>query len=244
MIFFILAGMMKYSGYANAGVSVEALLDSLPPAVKVIMGLGVFDLTKVAGFYGVFFLYFVLLGTVHAVMLGATIISKEERDKTADFLLVKPVKRSKVVTAKLAAAIINVIILNIVTLVTSIINVEMYNDGKPIHDEILKLMAVLFIFQLLFLSIGLVIGVLTRSTKKATGLSTAVLLSTFMLSVIIDLYDKLDFLKYLTPFKYFESKNIMFGGKLDPLYVGLTIIIIAICTGLTYSQYQKRDIHV
>lgn len=38
-------------------------------------------------------------------MLGSGIISKEERDKTAEFLLVKPVSRAHIMTAKLLAAL-------------------------------------------------------------------------------------------------------------------------------------------
>ena len=41
------------------------------------------------------------MATVHAAMLGADIISKEERDKTAEFLFVKPISRNKIIISKL-----------------------------------------------------------------------------------------------------------------------------------------------
>ena len=63
-----------------------------------LLGFSDLDLSKVSGYYGMLFIYLLLMATIHAAMLGATIIAKEERDKTSEFLFVKPVSRSKVIT--------------------------------------------------------------------------------------------------------------------------------------------------
>ena len=58
------------------------------------------------------------MATIHAAMLGATIIAKEERDKTAEFLFVKPVSRSKIISFKLLVALVNIVILTIVAAIS------------------------------------------------------------------------------------------------------------------------------
>lgn len=243
IFFLIYVGMIKYEGFSNAGNSANELMDSLPDAFKAIMGLGELNLALISGYYVVFFFYFALLGGVHAIMQGSVVLSKEERDKTADFLLVKPVKRKHVITCKIIASLIAVVIFNLVTWIGSLIAIEIFNDGPPINDLVTKLMISLLFMQLIFFSLGLLMGAITRTTKKATGISTAILLGSFLLSVIIDLYEKIDFLKYVTPFKYFDGKMVYSNG-IEAKFVTISIVVILISVGLTYFIYQKKDLHV
>jgi ABC-2 type transport system permease protein len=243
MALLIYVGMVKYSGIEAVGQSANELVNQLPEAMKIILGMNNLDLTSISGYYGVFFLYFVLLGSTYAIMLGAIIISKEESDKTADFLFVKPISRSKVITAKLIATLINLATFNIVTLFSSIFFVAMFNKGEPINAQIIYLMIALFILQVLFASIGAGISVLTKNTKKATSAATTLLLTMFVLSAAIDMYGKISFLKYLTPFKYFPTAQVM-RGSFDPFYLFLSAGILIACLVLTYITFQKRDIHI
>ncbi|PKM78014.1 MAG: ABC transporter [Firmicutes bacterium HGW-Firmicutes-15] len=243
MALLIYAGMVKYSGIAAVGQSANELFNQLPEAMKSILGMNSLDLTSISGYYGMFFLYFMLLGSTFAVMLGAIIISKEERDKTADFLLVKPISRSKVITAKLIATLINLAVFNIITLLASFFFVAMFNKGVPINDQIINLMIALFILEVLFASIGAGISVFTTNTKKATSLATTLLLTMFLLSAAIDIYDKISFFKYLTPFKYFQTAQVM-RGSFDTFFLFLSAFILITCIALTYTTFQKRDIHI
>lgn len=240
----IVGSMAKYAGFAESGDLVNEMMETVPDAMKAMWGLENFNLTEVKGYYSVMYLYFILFATIHASMLGATIISKEERDKTAEFLLTKPTPRIRIVTSKLLAALTNILIFNIFTMVFSMIFVEMYNKGEPINKEIFILMIGMFILQLLFLSIGTVLGALSRKTKIATSGVTAILLATFFLSLYIDLNDKVENLKYITPFKYFEAKDLIFGEGFNAGFTILSFIIITVLIGGTYKFYTKRDINI
>lgn len=244
MMFMIYAGMVKYSAFAGAGQDVNVLMGQIPDAIRKILGMNGLDLTTVSGFYAMFYVYFMLLVGIHAIMLGAVIISKEERDKTADFLFVKPIPRSKVITSKLIAALINIIILNLITWIASILFVGIYNKGEPVNDQIARLMLALFIVQLIFLAVGAGIGAFARNTKKSTSIATAVLLLAFTLSIAMDLSDKVDLLRFLTPFKYFGTTQIIKEGIFDPIYLVLSLVIVVGFTVATYVAYRKRDIHV
>lgn len=237
-------GLIKYSAFSISNTSMSDLSDSIPQSIRVIFAFDSFDITKIDGYYGMLFLYFVLIGTIYAVMLGSTIISKEERDQTADFLFVKPRKRKEIITSKLIAGLINIIVLNLTILISSIVFVSKYTNGNSFTGDIIKLMLALFILQLIFFFIGTAISALTYNTKKATALSTAVLLGAYLLSIIIDLVDGIDFLKYIVPFKYYESKNIMMGGSFDIVFVSLSTIIVVVALVITYRGYQRHDFHV
>jgi len=112
----IAAGMAKYAAFAEAGQSLDAMLAGIPKAVQVVFGFSGFNLAKASGFYGVLFLYVAVMAAVHATLLGANLISKEERDRTSEFLYAKPISRGTAVTAKLLAGLTHIILLNIVTI--------------------------------------------------------------------------------------------------------------------------------
>ena len=154
------------------------LFAQMPKSMLAIFGIGTFDLSKASGYYGMLFLYLVLMATIHAAMLGADIISKEERDKTAEFLLSKPISRNKIITSKLLAALMNILIFNIITLVSSIIIVGKYSKGEAVSADIVILMGGMFILQLIFMLIGTAIAAVSKNPKTATSISTAVLLIT------------------------------------------------------------------
>lgn len=244
VILLIVMGMMKYEGFSKTGESINELMATMPEALKAMFGLGAFNLTEVRGYYGVFFMYFVLMATIHASMLGATIISKEERDKTAEFLLVKPASRNKIISSKSLAVIANILIFNLTTLVSSIVIMGAYNKGESINKDIVLLMAAMFILQLLFMCIGTATAAVSNKPKKATSVSMAVLLGTFFLSMFIDLNSNLENLKYITPFKYFQARDIMFNGGLDTTFVILSIVIIVVLLSVTYIFYNKRDMNI
>lgn len=244
MILMVIASMAKYAGLSSSGQSMNQLLSQMPKSMQAIMGTGTFDISKASGYYGILFLYLVLMATIHGAMLGANIISKEERDKTAEFLLVKPTSRNVVITAKLLAALTNIVIFNIVTLVSSLIAVGKYSNGEEVSGDIIKLMIGMFILQLLFMAIGTAIAGVSKNPKTAASISTSVLLITFILSIAIDMNGKIESLKFLTPFKYFEAKNLMYGGSFDFIFLILSLLIIGILSVVTFVFYNKRDLKV
>lgn len=244
VILMIASSMGKYAGLSASGQSINDLMAQMPQSLKAIMGMGTFDLTTATGYYGVLFIYLAMMATVHATMLGATIISKEERDKTTEFLFLKPISRSKIITSKVLASLVNVLIFNIVTFVSSILLVQKYSKGEAVIGDITRLMLGMFILQLIFLFIGTAIAAISKHPKTAPSLATGILLLTFMLSIAIDLNSRLENLKYLTPFKYFDAKNLMHARGFEPVYLILSIVIIAVLFRATYVFYNSRDLNV
>ncbi|MCT4541960.1 MAG: ABC transporter permease [Vallitalea sp.] len=241
IIVLIAMGMAKYQGFAALGEEADELLATLPEFMQKAFGFGTGKLTEIKNYYSIFYMYFVLMAGIHAVMLGATIILKEARDKTADFLMVKPITRTKIITSKIIAAFINIVIFNIVIGITSISFVSVYNKGESITGDIIRVMIALFIVQCIFLGIGFLISSLTKSAKKASSLSTTILLIMYFLSMARNISDKIDFVKYITPFAYFDAKLAM-NGNFDFLYIIISVIIVSIAFIITYINNQKRDI--
>lgn len=244
MALLIAGGMGKYSAGLGAGPGgFNEMMDKIPQSLQKLFGVGVFDLSNVLDYFGVLFIYLALMAAVHAAMLGAGIISKEEQDKTAEFLMVKPVSRTKIITSKLFAAGTIVFIFNIVTSVSSYMMLSIYANGTRFSDGLAKLMVSLLAIQLLFLAVGSFFAAVISEPKLSSAAATGVLLFMFILSVMVDLSDKLSLLRYFTVFKYFDAKDILKGGY-KIAYPILSVFLLTVCIYSTYHFYRNRDLRI
>jgi len=242
MFLFVLSGMGKYTAYSSSASG--NVFDEIPDTMKALLGIGSFDVTTMSGFFAFLFPYLALTAGIHAVLLGNGIIAKEERDKTTEFLMVKPVSRATIITSKLIVAVVNVIIINLVTLISSIVMVDAYNKGESITGEVVMFLLSMLIVQLIFLSIGALLSAYMRKPKASGALSTSILFGTYVISKITDLNDSVNALNVFSPLKYFSYQRIINGNGLNIGIVILSLLLIAVCTTLTYLFYQKRDLSI
>lgn len=243
MILGVLSGMTKYTVYSSGGASSRALKD-LPQSMKALFGMGTLDVTTMSGFFAFLFLYIVVAVAIHAALLGSGIIAKEERDKTTEFLMTKPVSRHTVITSKLMTALINIAILNLVTYISSILMVSAYNKGKDISGEVTMFFLSMFIIQLIFLSLGALVSAVIRNAKSAGSLASGAVLVAYVITEITNIDDHLSVLNIFSPFKYFNVDRIVSGNGLNPGIVILSLLLVAAFSVSTYFFYMKRDLNV
>jgi ABC-2 type transport system permease protein len=243
MFLLVVSGMAKYTAYSAVGSSND-VFNKMPFSIKALLGFGSFDVTTISGFYALCFMYIELTAAIHAVLLGAGIIAKEESDKTTEFLMVKPVSRASVITPKLIAALFNIIVINIVSLISSIVMVATYNKGADLSGKVAMFILSMFLVQLIFLSLGTALAASMRNPKSSGSLATGILLIAFVISKITDLTDKLNVLNLLSPFKYFNINKLYLGNGLNIVIIILSLLLAAIFSVSTYFFYQKRDLHV
>jgi ABC-2 type transport system permease protein len=247
MAFLILAGMGKYAGMSGAGQSLTDLINAVPASVRAVMGMNGLDLSDARSFFVVLYLFLALMAAIHASMLGAVIIGKEERDRTSEFLFVKPSTRARVVTAKLLAAATNVAILDAFSYVSAVGIMSQLAGGQPFAGGLARLMLGLFLIQLLFLSMGAACAAVIGRPKASTGIAAGVMLFAFLLSAAIDVNSDLGVLRFLTPFKYFPAGDMMFGegfGGFAPFYTVLALALTALFTYAAYWFFRRRDLRI
>jgi ABC-2 type transport system permease protein len=244
MVALVASGMAKYGAYAQAGTSVTDLFAGVPKAVMVVFGLGGFDLAKASGFYGVLFLYIAVMAAIHASLLGSNLISNEERDRTSEFLYTKPISRERALTSKLLAGLTMVLGFNLVTSLSSVYFVGYFGNGESVNAEIWLLMAGLLFVQLIFFAIGALVAGVVHKPKAAPSIATTVMFLTFLVYYVVNFDSGLEFLGWLSPFKYFDAAVLLKSGQLDVAYVALSVVIIVLCVFGTYRFYAERDLTV
>ncbi len=239
----IMIAVAKFSAFADDPEMLK-ILDAMPPALLDALNMRAFNLTTLSGFYGVMFIYFGLMGAIAAAMWGSDIISKEERDKTVEFSLVLPVSRNRVITAKALAALINCLAFVLITWGISLVAVRAYSPDKAFHAFLALEMRAMLAIELIFLAIGLLLGCAMKQYKLSASTAVGIILVTYFMSVASALHKKLDFLKYLTPFRYFDAGELFRKEKMDGGYLLLTAAIIVVCVAAAYWTYNRRDLYI
>jgi len=242
-ILFTAIGFSKFSAYYENPEMLE-ILDKMPAAMLEAFNITAFNLTTLTGFFGVMYAYFALLLGISAAMWGSDIISKEERDKTVEFSLTLPVTRGKLIAAKTAAALINCIGLILVMWAALQVSASPFEPDAEFYDFVQLGMVALFIMQLIFLAVGVFLGAAMKQHKRASSVAVSVLLGTYFISIIAGLYKDLEFLKYLSPFKYFNPSDILHKAEIDLNYVWLSAGIILVSLIGAYFTYSRRDLYI
>ena len=233
----------KFTAFAGDPEMLK-MLDSLPPAMLDAFSMRAFNLTTLSGFYGIMFIYFGLMGAIASAMWGSDMISKEERDKTVEFSLVLPVSRSKVVTAKALAAVVNCIAFVLITWGISLLVVQQFNPDQAFNSYLALQMRAMFVIELIFLSLGLLLGCVMKQYKRSASTAVAIILATYFMSVVSGMQEKLDFLKWFTPFKYFDAADLFRNGSMNSTYLLISFGIIVVCVALAYFTYNRRDLYI
>jgi ABC-2 type transport system permease protein len=243
LVLFIAVGFSKFSAYYE-NPEMLAVLDGMPPAMLAAFSVTAFNLTTVTGFYGVMATYFALILSIAAAMWGSGIISKEERDKTVEFSLTLPVRRTTLITAKIAAALVNCLLLSLVAWGVSMASAQQYAP-EPGFGEFVGLASLSFlIIELIFLAVGIFLGCTLKQHKQSGSIAVWAILGTYFLSVLIGMNEDLDFLKYLTPFKYFDPARVFVDLRLEPGFVVLSLALAVLFVAAGYLTYNKRDLYI
>ncbi|MBQ2062621.1 MAG: ABC transporter permease subunit [Oscillospiraceae bacterium] len=178
-------------------------------------------------------------GAFFASLLGIAALAKEERERTAEFLLTHPVSRIYVVAQKLLAVIAQILILNVVVSLTAV-------AGSLIIGEKIdaKLFCQVFLGYLLMqLEIGCVMFGLSAFLRgSGLGIALGVSFVLYFMNILANLTDDAAFLRYITPFSYADSTAIVSNGAIEVKYLIPGILYTVAGVAAAFLRYGKKDI--
>ena len=178
-------------------------------------------------------------GAFFAALLGISALAKEEKEHTAEFLLTHPVSRTRVITEKLCAVIAQIVILNLVVIAVTVLSVLIIGEEADQNTFALLFFA-FFLMQLEVAAVTFGISAFLRRGSLGIGLGLAAVF--YFMNIVANLIDETSFLKYITPFGYTESADIIADGALTGgcLAVGMAFAVLG--TILALWKYGRKDI--
>ena len=237
-----LFGILEYPIMADYGDMIAPVLDAMPKLIQIIFGVYGADLTTAMGYYVVMYFWFGLIVFTHAAYLGASIISKEQRDKTAEYIFTMPYKRDTIVTAKIMVAVVNVLVVAIVTGLISALVMAALGVGSGGLISVLISIIGMFVTQLVFVAVGFLCSADFIKYKFAALSSIAVLIVAYIVSFAIEYIGTADYLSFLSPLRYFDVQRVISNG-ISPLYLLVSAVVILLSLYFTLTLYRKKDFH-
>ncbi len=203
-------------------------------------GMDRLNMGTLVGFYGIECGNVLGLGgAFFAALTGVSMLAKEERNGTVEFLMTHPVSRVRVVTQKLIAAAVQILFLNLIILCFSLLSVALIRELIP-WKEILLLHLAYFLLQLELAGLCFGISAFLRRGGVGVGLGLAVM--AYFLNLIANLTEKAGFLRYVTPFAYCEAAQILTEGRLNFRLVLVGMVFMGIGIAAAYIRYCRKDL--
>ncbi|MBS1402664.1 MAG: ABC transporter permease subunit [Oscillospiraceae bacterium] len=179
-------------------------------------------------------------GAFYAALCAAGSLSKEEKDRTAEFLLTHPVSRRRIVTEKLIAVLIQITAMNLIIYALSVGSVAAIGEEIPWKE--ISLMHVAYYLLQIELA-GICFGISAFLCKNSAGVGLGIAAMMYFLNLIANIAEVAEFLKYITPFGYCEGADIVTNGSLDAARVAIGMGLSAAGIAIAYWKYTRKDIH-
>jgi ABC-2 type transport system permease protein len=238
----ILVYFSAFNAIALETSELQTMLDAFPQELLIAFGMNDMNFSTLLGWFGVVFLFCQICLAIQASNYGISLVSIEERELTADFLLPKPIARAKILTAKFLAALAALTITNLVIWASAFFTINLLRDGRTYDAATLVMvLGTIVVFQLFFLSVGLLISLLMKRVRSVIPLSMALSFGMYILSVFGKMIGE-DKLELISPFRHFDPNYIINHQSYDWSLVLISLGAILIAIPTSYLLYQKRNI--
>ena len=231
-----------YPAFSEQAELVNEMMANFPPALLAAFGMGNIDMADILGYFGFMFIFVQLCLAIQASNYGFGLVSVEESELTADFLLSKPVSRGQVITSKLLAALTALAITDLVVWASTFASISLFGKGREYNSSTLLLLLLsLLVFQLIFLGIGLLISLLVKRVRSVTPYGLGLAFGAYILSAFSGIFGEVK-LELLTPFKHLDPAYIVQNAAYDTPLVLVDIVVILLTIAASYWLYIRRDI--
>ena len=221
--------------------SMNEMLKSFPPEMLKAFNMDISSIDTAFGWLKTEgFIFILLLTGCYAGSMGSTILLKEESERTIEYLANLPVKRREIVINKFLAGFIYTIA---ITVTIGVFNyVGLYLSGDFDQKQYI-LLAITPIFPaIVTLALCMFIATFAKKTKKMLGLSLGVVFISYFLNMLSELSESTEWFKYISTFTLADVRNVITDVKINPLFVGISILLTLLFLGLTLYRYEKKEL--
>jgi ABC-2 type transport system permease protein len=236
----ILVFLSIYPGFSTNAAALQEMMKNFPKELLIAFGMTNMDWSSILGYFGLIFLFVQICLAIQAANYGFSLVSIEENELTADFLLAKPVGRTKIMTSKFLAALTGLTITNIVVWISSFLFIPLFDNGNGFSSKsLVMLLLSIVVFQLFFLSVGLVISLLVKRVRNVTPFSMGLVFGLYILNAFGGMIGEESF-EVISPFKHFDPNYILKNAAFDPLVL-VSVVVIVIAVIASYGLYAHRN---
>ncbi len=234
--------MLFFPPFAEQAELINRALASFPREFLAAFGMDRVNLATVLGYYCLVFLFVQVMLAIQAGNYGAGLISREESQFTADFLLTKPVTRWQVFASKYLAGLTTLLATSAVAWLSAFTSIEAFRGGRSYETRtLILLLSSLIVFQLFFFHAGLAISQFVRRIRSATPYGLGLGFGMYALGAFSGIAGEVK-LEWITPFKHFDPTYIVNHHAFDMRFFWLNVAISMIALAVAIWRFLTRDI--
>jgi len=234
-----------YSSMRESMNMITALYATLPEAIMEALNFGVDQWNTMLGFYATYFVYYVpIMGGIYAYHLGERLLAIEEQNKTAEFLLSRPLSRNTIVASKLIVYSFYIIGFNILVYLMGLISCGLASDWdySILNYTILHVYGVMFCLFVGYLGFFIAVGMKKARLNMLVGIG--IVMGSYVFDMVLRITDQVQFLSYLSPFKYINIDVISPDYQLEVWRILVLFVASVILATLSFLRYRRKDILV
>lgn len=238
----VFLGMTKFTGIqvTNGSESLNDFMQQFPKVILAVFGMVEVDVTTLEGYYSIIGYYVIICGVIYAIHLGTNAVSREVVDKTYEFVFTKPCSRNYVLTMKLTAAWLNLLLFSILSTLFSIIAIQALKFNGEINVLIILYSINVLLISSIFFALSAFLSVTVKNSEKATLYSNLIFITAFIMGIVYDTVEEGAIIKFISPLKYFEAKDLIMH-RMDLFFVIICMVLILLLLLCSFIRFKKKD---
>jgi ABC-2 type transport system permease protein len=236
-------GFLMPTIFRQFGVLYQQLLEQFP-MMRQFANFGGTDLSSLAGYVGLGFVHpiAVALVSVFAVGLGSAAIAGERQRGTLEVILARPLTRRAVYLTSLVATFLCIAVCVAALLLGAIAGSAVWGllDQLPLGNVPVAFLNGVLLFGA-YGAIALAASVSFDRLAPALGLVLAVLLLTYFMQILGDLWPDAKGLQPYSLFHYLQPTRLL-KGSVEPLAFVVPVVVIVAAVAYALWRFPRRDI--
>jgi ABC-2 type transport system permease protein len=242
----IIVTMSAFPAFLENRTKIMGMMSILPKGALQFKGISnPNDMLSVLGFYAVNnIIYMMVLGSIYSIVLSSNILLKEEYNKTAEYLLTKPISRQEIFFSKVSLVFTNVLALNLGMAIIGFMAMKAVQHQSFNAGSFSILCLYTFMLNLLFGAAGLFISGLVKKPRPITTLCIAMVLFFYFVFTLSKITEEYSAIGWASPFKFVDAEATHAGYHLEGLKVLYFLGITFVMTAISFRLYTRKDIYL
>ncbi len=240
LIAMVIIQLSVYPTVRSSAAGLASFLDAYPKALREIFRME--DYTSGPGYLSteLFSMMLPLIFISIGASWGSNATAQEEERRTADILLTLPISRVRILTTKIATAVLAQLVLAIVLVITLAIGIR-FVDLPLATVKIIAGALTGVLLGILFNAIATLVGAAWGKKSVALGGAIGLAIAGFLFYSLAPLVNTFDKITPINPFQWTLGSRPLYDG-FDWGYTAFALLLSAVLYVASLLVFKRRDI--
>lgn len=234
--------MTFFPAMEDMGEGMEMMMDNFPDAMKDAMGMTDASWTSPLGFYSTYYsLHIMVLTGIFAMSMSSNMLAKEEKERTAEFLYTRPIKRRQIYLTKGLAALTLIFAILIIQTLLGVIAVSAFGGEQIEWMNFMRMQVNGAGLVLFFGCLGFFLATFIKAKINFMGIAVGAVFGGYLINALSKTSESTKWIGYISPFNHVDfavtELNFEFSWIGISILLGLGLLLVVY--GITL--FNRKD---